>query len=285
MSVKDFKVKFWGVRGSIAVPGKEYSKYGGNTSCIELRCGETILILDAGTGIRKMGRALQQEFGKTPIHVNILISHTHWDHIQGFPFLPHIYIPGNSVTFYGGHSVSTLEKLIMVQMHREYHPVTIFELAADVDFVELHSNNFKINDIDIMFTHLLHPGLSLGFRITYRGKVFAYIADNEILPDKNMARYNWENIGHLIQDADMVVADCQYTDDEYKNKVGWGHSSVSQVVNICEEYNVKQLYTFHHDPDHTDKIVDRMIKSARKLAGKKLKVNAAIEDQEFYLIK
>ena len=277
------KVKFWGVRGSIAVPGAEYSKYGGNTSCVEMRCGETIIVLDAGTGIRGLGLSLLKEFGNLPVDINILISHTHWDHIQGFPFLPHIYIPGHNINLYGGHTVNTLEKLIMVQMHREYHPVTIYELAANVNFFELSQNQFRIGDVDILFTHLLHPGLSLGFRLVYNGKVTAYLTDNEILPNKDMAQYNWENIGHLIKNSDIVIADCQYSEEEYSKKIGWGHSSINQVARICSEYGVKSLYAFHHDPVHTDKEIDRMIKTARKCAGNGLRVYGASEGSEIIL--
>ncbi len=277
------KVKFWGVRGSIAVPGAEYYKYGGNTSCVEIRCGDSIIVLDAGTGIRGLGMSLLKEFGDKPIDINILISHTHWDHIQGFPFLPHIYIPGNTINLYGGHTVNTLEKLIMVQMHREYHPVTIYELAADVNFFELTQNQFRIGETDILFTHLLHPGLSLGFRLVHEGKILAYLTDNEILPNKDMAQYNWENIGHLIKNADMVIADCQYSEEEYSKKIGWGHSSINQVVKICSEFGVKTLSAFHHDPIHTDKDIDKMVKEARKHAGNGLRVYGAREGKEIIL--
>ena len=277
------KLKFWGVRGSIAVPGAEYYKYGGNTSCVEVRCGDSIIVLDAGTGIRGLGMSLLKEFGDKPIDINILISHTHWDHIQGFPFLPHIYIPGNTINLYGGHIVNTLEKLIMVQMHREYHPVTIYELAADVNFFELTQNQFRIGETDILFTHLLHPGLSLGFRLVHEGKILAYLTDNEILPNKDMAQYNWENIGHLIKNADMVIADCQYSEEEYSKKIGWGHSSINQVVKICSEYGVKTLSAFHHDPVHTDKDIDKMVKEARKHAGNGLRVYGSREGEEIIL--
>lgn len=259
------KVKFWGVRGSIPVPGSEFSKYGGNTSCVEVDCGDEILLIDAGTGIRMYGL---DQMARTPdekINVNILISHTHWDHIQGFPFLPHIYSSGNIISFYGGHSVSTLEKLIMTQMHREFHPVTIFELAADVNFNELKGTDFKIGDALISYSHLMHPGLSLGYRIEYNGKIVVYISDNEIIPDKDAAAYNWENIGHIIRNADIVIADAQYTHEEYKSKVGWGHSSIDMAVKVCEMYGVKNLYAFHHDPLHTDAFIDGMIDHGRSL--------------------
>ncbi|HRX14883.1 MAG TPA: MBL fold metallo-hydrolase [Spirochaetota bacterium] len=274
------KLKFWGVRGSIPVPGNDFACYGGNTSCVELRCGETIIVLDAGTGIRPLGLSYLKEFGDKPVHFNILISHSHWDHLQGFPFLSHIYIPGNSVTFYGGHTVNTLEKLVMTQLSEEFHPKQLYELSADIKFVELKKNNFSINDVQISFTHLLHPGLSLGYRICYKNHVFAYVTDNEILADEKMAHHNWENIGSIIKGADVVIHDAQYTDEEYKSKLGWGHSSIENVVKICNKFRVKNLYAFHHDPLHTDKDIKKMIKNARKLANKDLKVYAAREGVE-----
>jgi ribonuclease BN (tRNA processing enzyme) len=129
----------------------------------------------------------------------------------------------------------------------------------------------------------LHPGLSLGFRLVYEGKILAYLTDNEILPNKDMAQYNWENIGHLIKNADMVIADCQYSEEEYSKKIGWGHSSINQVVKICSEYGVKTLSAFHHDPVHTDKDIDKMVKEARKDAGNGLRVYGAREGEEIIL--
>ncbi len=276
------KVKFWGVRGSIPVPGKEFAHYGGNTSCVEVRCGDTIIILDAGTGIRELGISLLKERGSNPTHINILVSHTHWDHIQGFPYLPHIYLPGHRITFYGGHSVSTLEKLIMVQMSEEYHPKTLFELTSPVDFVELKSNVFQIDEVQITTTHLLHPGLSLGFRIEYRNHVIAYVTDNEIIADSDSGRYNWENIGNIINNADLLIHDGQYTRNEYLNKVGWGHSDINRVVDISNHYGVKELQLFHHDPTHTDKDLRLMVAEARKSSTSKMRIFAAREKEEFY---
>ncbi|MFW6364901.1 MAG: MBL fold metallo-hydrolase [Spirochaetota bacterium] len=279
----DIKLKFWGVRGSIPVPGREFSKHGGNTSCVELRCGRTIMVLDAGTGIRNLGLEYLREYGNEPIHFNILISHTHWDHIQGFPFLPHIYIPGNRITFYGGHTVNTLEKLIMTQLSGEFHPKQLYELAADVDFVQLKKNRFYIDNVQILTTHLLHPGLSLGFRIMYKDTVIAYVTDNEILEDKRLARHNWENIGMLVRDADVVIHDSQYTDEEYSLKVGWGHSSFENVIRLCDYYGVKRLYAYHHDPQHTDRFINRMVKKGRKQCRKSdMQVYAAREGEELY---
>jgi phosphoribosyl 1,2-cyclic phosphodiesterase len=279
----DIRLRFWGVRGSIPVPGKDYSKYGGNTSCVEVKCGQTLIVLDAGTGIRNLGHHYLREYGASPIHFNILISHTHWDHIQGFPFLPHIYMPGNHISFYGGHTVSTLEKLIMTQLSGEFHPKTLYELEAEVDFEQLKKNKFKINNVHITTTHLLHPGLSLGFRIEYKKFVIAYVTDNEIIEDKRLARHNWENIGNLVNNADIVIHDAQYTDEEYRFKIGWGHSSLDNVIRLCDHYNVKKLYAFHHDPNHTDKLIEKMVRKGRKLVKSKMKVFAAKEGDEITL--
>lgn len=273
----DIKITFWGVRGSIPTPGREFRKYGGNTLCIEVRCGDTILIFDAGTGIRELGRSLNSEFGDTPIDLNLLISHTHWDHIQGFPFFEPAYMKKNSLSIYGGHSVSTLESLFIGQMNREYFPVTLIELGADIRFIELNENPFYIDNVMIYFTHLLHPVLSLGFRVTYGNKIFVYATDNEILLEPDMQDYNKKNYQRLIQDADVLVAECQYTEQEYSSRVGWGHAAIEQVVRLSNEFGVKNLYAFHHDFSHTDRDIDRMVKKARKIASKPLRVYGARE--------
>jgi phosphoribosyl 1,2-cyclic phosphodiesterase len=280
---KGMMVRFWGVRGSVPTPGKDFYKTGGNTSCVEVRCGKTIIIIDAGTGIRLLGKHLAAESGGSPLDVHLLISHTHWDHIQGFPFFDLAYMKGQKVTLYGGHSVSALERLIVGQMDMEYFPVTLFELSSNIKFVQLKENPFKINDVTIRFTHLLHPGLALGFRIEYQGAVFAYMSDNEILTGKQMERYNWDNLGSMMQDADIVAADCQYTLDEYEKKVGWGHSSIERTVDVCCEFGVKKLLSFHHDPMHGDKTIGSMVRKARRRAKGRIEIDAAREGDVYQL--
>jgi phosphoribosyl 1,2-cyclic phosphodiesterase len=282
--MEGMKVRLWGVRGSICAPGKKFSKMGGNTSCVEVRCGDSVIILDAGTGIRMFGDSLLAE-NPAPKDIHILVTHTHWDHIQGFPFFEPAYRKGYNVTLYGGHSVSTLERLIMGQMDREYVPITLPELSADVKFVHLKKTPFMIGDVSVSFTHLLHPGLALGYRIDYKGRSFAYIADNEVISEPLMEQYNWENIGSLIHDADLVAADCQYTLGEYRKKVGWGHSAIELVVELCREYGVKKLLAYHHDPRHDDRFVASMVRTAKKKAGRDLKVVAAREGDEYFLQK
>jgi phosphoribosyl 1,2-cyclic phosphodiesterase len=283
--VNGMTVRFWGVRGSIATPGKQFSKVGGNTLCVEIRCGDTIIIIDAGTGIRLLGKKLAAEATEksTPLDVHVLITHTHWDHIQGFPFFDLAYMKGQKVNFYGGHSVSTLERLIIGQMDVEYFPVALFELSSNIQFEQLKENPFMINDVKITYTHLLHPGLALGFRLEYNGAVFSFLSDNEILTVNEMERYNWENIGSIMRDADLVAADCQYTLAEYEKKVGWGHSAIDSVVDVCKEFKVKKLLALHHDPMRTDREVNKMILGARKKAGKYLFVDAAREGDEYVL--
>ena len=279
----NIKIKFWGTRGSIPTPGRFFLKYGGNTPCVEIRCGETILILDAGTGMRELGASLLHEFSGNAGEYNILITHTHWDHIQGFPFFHMAYIPGNKITFYGGNSVSALEQLIYGQMDKEYFPVTVHELASEVVFNTLTENPFYINDVKIYFTHLIHPSLSLGFRIEYKGKVVVYATDSEISNDPEIEKINERNIGNLIKDADILIADCQYTDEEYKNKIGWGHTSINKSVEIGNKFNVKNLFAFHHDPLRTDEQLDLMIENAEKLVKPPMRLYGAMEKKTIYI--
>jgi len=279
----DIKIKFWGTRGSIPTPGKYFIKYGGNTPCVEIRCGETILIFDAGSGMRELGASLIHEFAGAPTEFHIFISHTHWDHIQGFPFFSMAYLPGNKINFYGGNSVSTLEKLIYGQMDKEYFPVSLYELSSQIAFNNITDNPFYINDIKIYFTHQIHPSLSLGFRIEYKGKTIVYATDSEISSDPEIEAITEKNIGNLIRGADVVIADCQYTKEQYESKIGWGHSSIDKVVSMCSKFKVRNLFAFHHDPLRTDEELDIMIMDAAKLAQPPLRVYGAREKTIIYL--
>ena len=280
---RNFSVKFWGVRGSIPSPGSKFIKYGGNTPCVEVRCGDTIIILDAGTGLRELGDSMLKEFSGRNVELHMLISHTHWDHIQGFPFFRMAYLPGTTINFYGGLSVSALEKPIFGQMEREYFPVSLNELQSTLRFNALTRSPFKINDVTIHFTHLIHPTLAIGFRIEYKGKVLVYATDSEISSDPDIEKINERNISRLVHDADVLVADCQYTMEEYQNKSGWGHTAIEKSVEISNKYNVKNLFAFHHDPARTDDMIDVMIEKARALASPRLRVYAAKEKQVIYL--
>jgi phosphoribosyl 1,2-cyclic phosphodiesterase len=270
-------IRFWGVRGSIPTPGKEFIRYGGNTPCVEVRCGDTIIIFDAGTGLKNLGLQLAKEFGSDSHEVHLFISHTHWDHIQGFPFFSYIYMENKMINVYGGHYFKSIEELLAGQMQKEYFPVTLENLPAQMNYYEIMKDPMKINDVTIHSTHLMHPALSLGFRLEYRNRVFVYATDNELFTGILKEDFNRANLETLIKDADVLVAETQYTNEEYPKKIGWGHSTIEGVVNMVKKHNVKSLYTFHHDPYHSDKEIDRMMKIARKLKGKSLRVFAAQE--------
>jgi len=279
----DFTVSFWGVRGSIPVADPDYLKYGGNTPCVEVRCGQTLLIFDAGTGIKNLGLALAQETDDHNPDINLLISHTHWDHIQGFPFFSPIFRKGQRINIYGGHFLSDIRTLLSGQMDLEYFPVALDDLPADIRYYDLDENPLLIGNAAIYHTHLLHPSLSVGFRVEYGRSVFVYATDNEIISDREMPDFNMENMSRLISDADLVVAEAQYNSEEYVTKVGWGHSTVESITEMCLRFRVKHLCIFHHDPYHPDAVIDRMVRDARRIAGKRMTVTGAREGLKIYI--
>ena len=284
MKNKDFSIKFWGVRGSIPTPGKNFKKYGGNTPCVEVRCGETILIFDAGTGIRDLGISYAKEFQDRPHEINLFISHTHWDHIQGFPFFSYIYMKSKTINIYGGHYYIDLKTLLSGQMKKEYFPVQLENLPSNLKYSDITTeNSIAIGDISVFHTYLLHPAMSLGYRVEYKNKVFVYATDNELIKNIEMPDFNMQNLDLLIKNADMLVAECQYSDREYPAKVGWGHSTIEGVVGIAKKFGVRRLYAFHHDPYHTDADIDKMILEGKNLAGKTLKIFGAREGQTVYI--
>ncbi|MDR4498954.1 MAG: MBL fold metallo-hydrolase [Candidatus Scalindua sp.] len=255
-------VRFWGVRGSIATPGKDTVKYGGNTSCVEVRCGNEIIILDAGTGIRELGNKLLME---KPQHINILFSHFHYDHIEGFPFFSPIFNRNFSVTLIGKPKLEgTLEQLFGTQLMFPYFPLALKELDADIAFHEVDRENFiRRGGISIRLEHLNHPGGCIGYRIEYRGKSFVYATDTEHSDQLDVSLLK------LASHADVLVYDSNFTDDEYAGKVGtsrsgWGHSTWTHGVKIARTAKVKKLILFHHDPSHDDRFIDELEKEARK---------------------
>lgn len=259
----DFRVKFWGTRGSIPTPGPGTVKYGGNTSCLEVRCGKELIILDAGTGIRDLGVELLKE---TPVRASILFSHVHWDHVQGIPFFQPAYIPGNEFKLYGNKNWDTkLENALKLQMQSPNFPITLDELNAvgakmeyiDIDFGTI----FRLGNSDriiVRSVELRHPDRAFGFRIEYGGKSLVYAPDTENLPEPG------DKILELSHDADVLIHDAQYTHEEYyapgsESKANWGHSTPEAAARTAAAANVKELILFHHDPYHEDATVDRML--------------------------
>ncbi|MBM3877086.1 MAG: response regulator [Verrucomicrobia bacterium] len=295
-------VRFWGVRGSLPMPGPSTLHYGGNTSCLEVRADGEIIILDAGTGIRQLGRKLTQEFKDTPIHVTLLISHTHWDHIQGFPFFIPAYSPKNKVRILG-HDGATkgLSTVLARQMESPYFPISMQQMPSHLRVEEIKDLEFKVGAVTVKATFLNHPGICMGYRLETSGGSVCYLPDNE--PNSRLrpspgagpgqscenlssAQEQDEKLIDFIRDADVLVMDSQYDATEYRTQAGWGHGCVDDVVALAVVANVRKLFLFHHDPDHDDAHVKRMADWAAELAvmhGATLEVQAAREGVEVVL--
>ena len=232
-----FTIRFWGVRGSIATPGPDTVKYGGNTACTEVRCGEQLLILDAGTGIRQLGLSLLQEYKQKPINGHLFIGHTHWDHIQGFPFFTPAFIPGNEFTIYSLHGAEKpLEKVFRGLMDNDYFPVPLTEMKANLEFRELESA-VNLGEIQVSYMFLNHPGLAIGFRISYAGRTLVYISDHEnygrLSPGEPGPHPLDLEIARFAENADLLISEAQYTEEEYKHKKGWGHSTFMDALELA----------------------------------------------------
>ncbi|WP_337995434.1 MBL fold metallo-hydrolase [Oleispirillum naphthae] len=250
----DFVVRFWGVRGSIACPSPYHVRYGGNTSCLSFSMGDRHLILDAGTGIRGLGQYLQKQDVK---EATILLTHTHWDHINGFPFFAPAFVPGRSFRILAGHLIGAggIQEVLNTQMHTPMFPVPLDAMRARLEFEDFASGeNFRLApDITVRTCPLNHPNGATGYRVEYGGKSACYITDTEHTPGKPDA-----TILALIEGADLVIYDSTYTDDEFPAKVGWGHSTWQEGVRLCRMANVKRMAVFHHDPDHDDDFMDAL---------------------------
>lgn len=272
MRIYDDKMdlSFWGVRGTLPVPGEKSVRYGGNTSCvtIEFSCGD-FLIFDAGSGIKELSNWMMS-LGQKKIEAKIFISHPHWDHINALPFFVPLYIQGNIFEVFGPrHDDITVHQLISAQMDGVYFPITIQEFASSVTFRDLHEEELEFDGITIKTMLLHHPGQCLGYRIEYKGRSICYITDNELFLEDDEEHYDSfyvRRLAKFIEGCDALITDSTYTDEEYANgKVGWGHSCISQVIDLADRANVKTLYLFHHDPDQTDDDIDAKLATARKL--------------------
>ncbi len=254
------RVKFWGVRGSIATPSADHMKYGGNTSCVEVNVNDRVIILDAGTGVRLLGNCLLQRNLKDYL---FLQSHTHWDHINGFPFFGPVYQDDVNIKIMAGHlsDCGGIEKVLSSQMCQPTFPVPFSELAANLSFTDFRSgDSFSLGDgIDVRTAPLKHPDGGTGYRIECEGSSLCYVTDTEHVIGKPD-----EDILELIEGADLVIYDSTYTDEEYPQFAGWGHSTWQEGVRLCKAANVGQLAIFHHDPSHDDIFMDTVAREAFK---------------------
>ena len=250
MSYGKFEVRFWGVRGSIASPGADTASVGGNTSSVEVRCGDTRILLDAGTGLRKLGDSLLLE-GK-PVEATLLLSHFHWDHIQGLPFFVPAYVPTTKLDIVGGNVRTSLREALVHQMSDPVFPVRFDELGAKIRTRDVRAQDlFEIGDAKVKVGKGNHPGGVLAYRIELGGKSIVYATDTEhfacVDPD----------LRALAREADILIYDAQYTPEEYagkmgRSRVGWGHSTYVAACELAREANVGKLVLYHHDPQRTD---------------------------------
>ena len=286
------QVRFWGTRGSIATPGPQTVRYGGNTSCVEVRTQKgTLIVLDAGTGLRVFGDALMAGGGAQRGH--ILIGHTHWDHIQGFPFFTPLFVPGNDWDVYAPRGFgASLQETLAGQMQYTYFPVSLDALGATIRYHDLVEGSFMIDEVRVTARYMNHPALTLGYKLEVDGITVVYATDHEChshaaaLPGPPhghiapAAHPGDQRHGEFIAGADLLIHDTQYTAAEYPSRAGWGHSTLEYAVDLAVAGGVKQLALFHHDPRRDDAAVDALVVASRQRvldAGGTVEVFAAAE--------
>jgi phosphoribosyl 1,2-cyclic phosphodiesterase/CheY-like chemotaxis protein len=282
------RVEFWGTRGSIATPGSSTVRYGGNTSCVEVRSRRgTLVVLDCGTGAHPLGQKLISGPGKS-LRGHILISHTHWDHIQGIPFFAPLFVPGNEWDIYGPRGLDqSLRETLAGQMQYAYFPVSTDQFGAAIRYHDLVEGIFDVDDIKISTRYLNHPALTLGYRLEADGATIVYCCDHEP-HSRTLANGKGEFAGQdlrhaeFVHGADLLIHDAQYTAAEYVAKVGWGHSSIEYAVGLSQYAKVKRLALTHHDPLRDDSSLDHIVDGINLQlhnAGSVLKVSAAAEGE------
>lgn len=252
----EFVVQFWGVRGSIPAPGKDTVRYGGNTSCVEMRVAGKRLIFDGGTGLRMLGKSLDPS---QSVDAYWFFTHYHWDHIQGVPFFTPAFVEGNTFHVYGAApGGASMKQHFSEKVLHANSPVPVKEVQANLKFYDIVcGDKFTLDDITIETAPLNHPNGAMGYRVNWQGHSAFYCTDTEHFPDRPD-----ENVLHLAQGADLLIYDAMYTDEEYHSakspKVGWGHSTWQEGVRAAKEAGVKQLAVFHHEPAHTDDLLDKI---------------------------
>lgn len=285
------RVRFWGTRGSVPAPGPGTIRYGGNTSCVEVRGDDgTLVVLDAGTGIRGLGRALESEAPGSAPRVELFITHAHWDHVQGLPFFAPLYLAGARISIGSPSRLTTsVEQVLDTMMSPTVFPVTRAALRARLAFPRVGDAPVDVGAIRVNSMPALHPDGAVGFRVEPRNgsrKALVYFPDNEVrVSHAQIDPSEWRRrFLEFASGAGTLVHDAMYTEGEYASRIGWGHSTMLDAVTLAAEAGVRQLVLFHHAPDRTDTEVDALLDEAREAAlrlGSKLDVQAAMEGHEF----
>jgi phosphoribosyl 1,2-cyclic phosphodiesterase/CheY-like chemotaxis protein len=260
-------VSYWGVHGTLPVPGPRTLRYGGNTPCVSVEIsGEPLYVFDCGTGIKQLSDHLAATKVQR-LSARIFITHTHWDHINTIPFFGPMYVRGNQIEMYGPYQGDlTIERAIAAQMEGVYFPVTIREFGARLVFRDLREETLTFGSVRIDTILLKHPGYCLGYRLTCHGRSLCYITDNELYlrTDPRYDLGHVERLADFVRGADLLIADTTFRDHEYPAKVDWGHSCVSEVADLAARAKVKRLHLFHHDPDQSDDDIDLKLKETRE---------------------
>jgi phosphoribosyl 1,2-cyclic phosphodiesterase len=279
--VTDFSIRFWGTRGTVPTPGPSTLRYGGNTACVEVRCGNQLIILDAGTGIRPLGLQLDRE-GVNEVH--LMISHMHMDHVHGFPFFNLIYAPGSRLKIYG--RVGVME-VLRRQTEIPYFPVPFQNLSSDIQFIELQSP-FSLGDVLVSAHKVNHPGGCYAFRFEYADRTFTYLTDHEPFvrsnDDSHENRLLDRGVLEFTRGANLLAREAQYTSEEYEQKRGWGHSTYDDAVQDAIEAGVERLALIHHDPLHDDEFLEDQLRNIRRhYENGEMDITMACEGQRFDL--
>ncbi len=251
---QQFTVRFWGVRGSVATPGAETVQYGGNTSCVEIRCGERRIVIDAGTGLRMLGREM---LGEGPADFDLLLSHTHLDHIEGLPFFAPAFVPGNLFRIWAGHLLPriTIEQALSQLMSAPLFPVPLDAFSKQVKYCDFRAGDALVLGPEILVkTAMLdHPNDAVGYRVEFDGRSVCYVSDTTHVPGETN-----QNIAALIRDANLVIYDAMFTEAEFAKRPDWGHSTWREGVRLAQLAGARKLVLFHHDPCRTDAELDAL---------------------------
>ena len=285
------RIRFWGVRGSIPSPGPDTVRYGGNTSCVSLEAPSIegiapdkagLVILDAGSGIRSLAMSLLRD-KRLPIRAHLFLTHTHWDHIQGFPFFVPALIPGNHISVYGAvEGADGVGGALAGQMEHRYFPIALKQMAAKLDFQDLAHGEYTLAGLGVTVAPLFHSSVTTGYRFEIGGRSVVYLTDAEPRRSEDQIVVDPVMLG-LATGADLLIHDAQYTDEEYPAKIGWGHSPLGYVVDFAVAAGAKRLILFHHDPMSSDAKLDAYQDGARARAAGRVHVDAAFEGMEIAL--
>lgn len=256
-------IRCWGARGSIPVSGKEYLKYGGDTTCMEVRTkDDEIIIIDAGTGIRKLGNSLLAEGRR---HYTMIFTHAHWDHLMGFPFFKPIYEKETRITMYGcPFAQASIKHMISRIMSPPNFPVNFEEIKAEIIYHESYEDLFSLKSVTVTPIPLSHPNHGLGYKFIEDGKSFVFLTDNE-LTFKHPGGLDYQDYLDFSANADLLIHDAEYREEEYRETKTWGHSVYKDALRLALDARVKKLGLFHHDQDRSDQSLDEILADCRKI--------------------